>query len=269
MQTELAVRYAYEDAIVDHADEGMYGEVFCAAVQSSAYVESDVYKLIDIGLSYIPENCAVAKAIKTAISCYKSGKTWKEARIAVLGAVPGTFGVQGMRIADMPSEFPAGEPGFDAPGNIGIVIIGWLYGEGDFGKSICIANNCGEDTDCTAATLGAILGIICGRKEIPEKWVEPIGDAITTCCINMLNGGVDVPKTVTELTSRVLRMAPFFLGRQICDFFAGQDGYTIEVQQGQELFCEKGDVYIRDINGGGKPTDPQIQEDHFMCRHQH
>ena len=37
-----------------------------------------------------------------------------------------------------------GEPGFDAPENVAFVVLGLLYGEGDFGKSLIIANNCGE-----------------------------------------------------------------------------------------------------------------------------
>ena len=39
-QPDLAVKYAYEDAICDHADEGMYGELFCAAVQSAAFLKA-------------------------------------------------------------------------------------------------------------------------------------------------------------------------------------------------------------------------------------
>lgn len=54
--------------------------------------------------------------------------------------------------------------GYDAPSGVGMVIIGWLYGEGDFGKSICIAANCGDDADCTAGTLAATLGIIRGNS---------------------------------------------------------------------------------------------------------
>ena len=61
---EIAVRYAYEDAIVDHADEGVYATVFCAAVQSAAFVTDDTYELIDIGLSYIPEDSLTAGAVK-------------------------------------------------------------------------------------------------------------------------------------------------------------------------------------------------------------
>lgn len=162
-------------------------------------MESDTIRLIDIGLSYIPKTCGVAKAVNVAIQSYKSGKTWQEARNSVLTALPGTFGIQTCPLKDIPTDVPVGEPRYDTPSNIGIIIIGWLYGKGDFGKSICIANNCGEDTDCTAATLGAILGILGGINGIPANWIAPIGDKITTCCINALNGGISVPQTVTEL----------------------------------------------------------------------
>lgn len=257
---EIAVRYAYEDAIVDHSDEGLYGEIFCAAVQSAAFVEKDKYKLIDIGLSYIPEDCGVAKGIKAAIASYKAGVSFEEARKNVLTSVPGTFGVQLTPTKEIEEGIPVGNPGWDAPSNIGITVIGWLYGEDDFGKSLCIAVNCGEDTDCTAATLGAILGIIQGPEGIPQKWIEPIGDIISTCCINKLNGVISIPETVTGLTDRVIRLAPMFLGPEICDLLAGPDGYTINTLEGQDLYCIKEEPYIPGMNGGGKPTEPLIAD---------
>lgn len=255
---ELAVKYAYEDAIVDHSSEGMYGEIFCAALQSAAFVQKDKYELIDIGLSYIPEDCGVAKAIKTAIDSYNSGVDFKEARKNVLTAEPGSFGLQNTVLKDIPSDVPVGVLGYDAPSNIGIMIIGWLYGEDDFGKSLCIANNCGEDTDCTCATLGAILGIILGHSGIPQKWVEPIGDAINTMCIANMHGVISIPETITALTDRVLRLTPSFLGPQICDILSGSDGYTIEVLEGDALYCEKGNQYLPGINNNNKSAEPEV-----------
>ena len=81
---EIAVKYAYEDGIIDHADEGVYGEIFCAAVESAAFVESDANKLIEIGLSYIPDTCAVAGAVRLAIDCYNRKLDWKQARKELL-----------------------------------------------------------------------------------------------------------------------------------------------------------------------------------------
>jgi ADP-ribosylglycohydrolase len=257
---ELAARYAFEDAIVDHAGAGMHGEIFCAALESAAFVESDKRRLIDIGLSYIPEDSGVAIGVRAAIEAYRSGVDWKEARKRVMTAVPGTFGVQMTPLADIPADVPVGTPGYDAPSNIGLMIVGWLYGEDDFGESLCIANNCGEDTDCTCATLGSILGIIHGIDGIPEKWIEPIGDAISTCCINNLVGVIDVPKTVSALADRVLRLTPSFLGRELCDILAGPEGYTIEVLEGKELFCKEGDLFLPGINNTSKSPEPDIPE---------
>lgn len=184
----VAAYYAYQDAIVDHAGgEGVYGEVFFAAIESAAFFQSDVNKLLDIGLSYIPEECRTAKALRDLRRWHGEGKTWLEARELILKN--------------------HGRDNFtDAPQNIAFTILGWLYGE-DFGDSILKAVNCGYDTDCTGATLGAILGIIGGKESIPEKWSKPIGDKIA---VSAPVKGFDAPKDLEELAKRTL-----MIGREV------------------------------------------------------
>ncbi len=228
---DLAVKYAYQDAIVDHADEGVYAEVFTAALESAAFVESDLYRLIDIGLSYIPKDCAVAKAVKLVIECYRQGLTWKEARIRLLTEIPDSFGAQ-FHDTPNPDNLPKAPWGYDAPSNIGLVALGWLYGEGDFSRSICIAAGCGEDGDCTTATLGSILGIILGAKNLPQKWIDPIGDEIKTCSLNIRTSMVAIPATITELTERTCRLMPAFMVGHF-DMFA--DGAEIMMNDGDKL----------------------------------
>ena len=94
---------------------------------------------------------------------------------------------------------------FQAPGNLGFTVLGLLYGGGDFGKTLCYAVNCGDDTDCTAATAGSILGIMYGAKNIPEQWIAPIGRTIQTVAINRFE--LPVPGTIDELTDRVVNEA--------------------------------------------------------------
>lgn len=91
---------------------------------------------------------------------------------------------------------------FQAPANVSYAIIGLLYGKGDFGRSVCLAVNCGDDTDCSGATCGAVLGIINGRTGIPKEWIEPIGEAIKTVAIDPFHA--DAPATLDELTDRVV-----------------------------------------------------------------
>jgi len=215
---EIAARYAYEDAIVDHGDgEGMYAAIFCAALESAAFVEKDTYKLIDIGLSYIPEDCGIAKAVLCAIDCYKSGKTWLETRDAILDKHRGNATTwSGISEEDIKKGFAEGKIGYDAPSNIALIISGWLFGEGDFEKSLLIIINSGEDTDCTAGTFGSIYGIIHGIDGIPEKWKAPIGRSIKTVSINLGDIGYlgdMISKDIDNLTERTFKITQRVLDR--------------------------------------------------------
>jgi ADP-ribosylglycohydrolase len=182
----LAARYAWQDACVDHGTaEGTWAEMFTASVESAAFVESDTRKLIDIGLSYVPDDSALERSIRAAIAAYDSKLPLMEAREAVVRASASTGW-------------------FMAPQDVAFVVLGWLYGEGDFGKSICAAVNCGDDTDCTGATLGSILGIIKGTAGIPAEWKAPVGEGIRNVAI----GGFQPPATLGELTDQTVAQVP-------------------------------------------------------------
>lgn len=229
----LAANYAYYDACVDHSGEGIYAAVFIAAIQAAAFFETDTDKLIEIGLSYIPEKCGVRHAVEVVRASFKRGDDFKAARKALLIAEPSSFGEIGgewQGTEQVPAcdkcpkqkrdkDIPKAVHGYDAPAGVGIVVIGWLYGGGDFGKSICIATDCGEDTDCTAGTLGAILGIIGGAKNIPEKWKNGCSESIATCTLRpdlLLN----VPPTVSDLCARVVKQFPV-VSSERCNFTDG------------------------------------------------
>ena len=186
---EIAARYAFEDAICDHGGgESVYGEVFNAVVESCAFVESNKVKLIEAGLSAIPARSLTYRAVARALELYRAGTDWVAAR---------------HRIKD---EFYLSLAQY-SPINLGFQTIGFLYGT-DFADAICKAVNCGWDTDCTGATVGAMLGIILGAKALPQKWVAPLRDEIST---NLPNGGIRhlrAPTDVNVLTDQVCAMAP-------------------------------------------------------------
>ena len=183
----VACKYAYMDAVVDHGlNEGTYAELFTATIESYAFFEKDLRKILNKGLSQIPDDCRVAKAVKLVIEEYDKGTDWKIVR-NMLVKQSEDIGV------------------FQAPANLGYVVIGLLYGEGDFKKSMLCTINCADDADCTAATIGSFMGIWLGSKGIPADWQEYIGDNIITACVN---GHIvyKMPKTCTELTERTLNM---------------------------------------------------------------
>lgn len=231
---EIAVRYAYEDAVIDHFGEGVYAELFCAAMQSAAFVESDMEKLIDIGLSYIPADCDVAKAVAFVRECAKDPSLdWKAARKKLLRTYTSSFGFRPLPGQEMDPEIPVPKRGWDAPSNVAIILLGHYYGGGDFSRAVCIAAGCCEDADCTAGTLASIYGIIGGTACIDERWLIPIGDEIKTVSLDKTKHGE--PETVTELTERIARLMPTFTDEAVT--FDGEGKISLTVAEGDELFC--------------------------------
>ena len=239
---ELAKKYAFYDACVDHGlGEGTYSAMFVSALESMAFYEEDVRKLIETALSYIPEDCKTAQCVKKAIEGYENGKTFEETRNEVLET-----GIVG------------GFKWFMAPANVGFSVIGLLYGEGDFKKSMLTAINCGDDTDCTAATVGSIMGLIYGTKGIPQDWAEYIGDRIITKCING-HHSEDFPQTCSELTDRVCKNVLKVLNSHL-DF---------EAEFGEEDFGIDGDInyknrFVIDKALNRKPLSFDAPENHFV-----
>lgn len=178
---EIAAHYAFLDAICDHGGgESVYGEVFNAVIQSMAFFVSNLLQLIEIGLKAIPAESATARCIKRVVELHKKEPDYKKTRNIILD-----------EFYDANAQY--------SPLNLGFQTIGLLYGN-DFGDAMCKAVNCGYDTDCTAATIGAILGIIMGFDKLPTCWIEPLGKNITT---NLHTGGIsnlEVPTEVDKLT---------------------------------------------------------------------
>ncbi len=199
-----AAQMAYYDACCDHCGDGIYAEVFTATLESAAFLIRDVRELVRIGLSRIPAGSRIARSVKLACDCYDKKVPFREAR--------------GKIVADN-----ADLGFFQAPGNLGFMMLGLLYGEGDFGKTVSLATNCGDDTDCTAGTAGAILGIMLGRSGIPRKWTDPIGESIQTGSIDSYIGH-HIPRDLDELTQRVIRQAETaaFLNPAVPQFTDGE-----------------------------------------------
>lgn len=174
---DLAAALAYQDGCVDHGGQGLFGEIFFAALESAAFVIDDRDALLDLGLEFLPPDCRVYQGVVACRESHARGDDWLGCRQAIMDAV--------------------GHENFtDAPQNIAFTILGWLYGE-DAGDAMCKAVNCGQDTDCTGATLGAILGLLHGPEYFDEKWTAPVGNEIKTMYGTI---GCEIPATLDELT---------------------------------------------------------------------
>ncbi len=178
-----AAYYAALDASLDHGVEGIAGEVLFAVMQSLVISGQNLADALDEARRYLPAYCETSQAVDLVLCHHATGvedwKSWEEL----------------LR--------KHGHENFThAPLNVALTIWALWYGNGDFERSILYAANAGYDTDCTAATAGATLGMICGAEGIPERWITPIGNGVH---VGPGIIGIDAPKTLEALTERTLR----------------------------------------------------------------
>lgn len=161
---ELAAEYAWRDASISHVKNGIYGEMWVAAMIAAAPFVSGVREVIETGLSEIPATCRLASDIREVIEWKNSGLSYEEAEVRIH------------------QRWDERNPHHwcHTNSNAQIVTIGLLWGEEDFGTSICRAVQPCFDTDCNGATVGSIFGMMRGTESIPSRWSDPLHDTLET-----------------------------------------------------------------------------------------
>lgn len=163
---EKAVEMAYRDAYLSHRGSGLYSAMYFAAVIASAFTAPDLPAALGTGLQYIPSDCYFAEQIKWALEISCKIKNYEDAYLAST------------------KRFPDMNP-VHSVNNACLVIWGVLLGENDFTKGISETVAMAYDNDCTAATVGSILGAYHGIDSIPDYWYKPWNDRIKSYLIGM------------------------------------------------------------------------------------
>ena len=177
---ELAAEYAWRDASISHVHNGIYGEMFIAAMIAAAAVTDDEALILDAGLAQIPENCRLRRDVDAVRGWFREGL----ADTAVMDRIHARY-----------NEYNAHEWCHTAA-NAMVVVMALLYAQKDLGRAICLAVECAFDTDCNGATIGSILGILLGKSGIDPYWYETFHSRLFTS----LAGDTDV--TVEQLAAR-------------------------------------------------------------------
>ena len=167
--------------IMNYGD-GWYGGVYVGAMYALAFVSDDIEWIVNEALKTIPEQSRYYQCMRDVIrwhaeypedwkrTWFECEKKWSED----IGCPEGVF---------LPYNI-------DAVINSAYILIGLLYGEGDFFKTMDIATRCGQDSDCNPASAAGILGTVLGYSRIPEYWLKNIQEvedmdlAYTTISLN-------------------------------------------------------------------------------------
>ena len=160
---KTAADMAWRDASISHVKNGIYGEMFVAAMLAGAAVTDDFEKIIEIGLSQIPRTSRLFESVSRVVSWYKNGMESK------------------MVFQNIHSEWDeyVNFAWCHTISNAMIVAAALLYGK-DFGNAICLAVQTGFDTDCNGATVGSVFGMAKGISTISNEWLVPINGKLRT-----------------------------------------------------------------------------------------
>jgi ADP-ribosylglycohydrolase len=180
---EAAAEMAWRDASISHVKNGIYGEMFVAAMLAHAAVSENIEEITKVGLSEIPAECRLSAEITRVLNWYSEG------------SLNGQTAME--KVLTEYDEELKYHWAHTIP-NAMLVCIALLWGNKNFDSTMFLAVSCGFDTDCNGATAGSILGMILGAGAIPEKWTQPLNDRI----ISAVNG-YEISR-ISELASRTL-----------------------------------------------------------------
>ncbi len=182
---ELAVHFAEIDASVDHYGNGVYGEIYMAAAESMAFCCNNIYECLDKARSFIAADCRLSMGLNLVFSLYDAGETAETA---------------GKIIRDRLNHHNF----TDCVMNIAYGVYALLWGKGDLLESIILSVNMGRDTDCTAASVGAFLGIIKGRNGLPQDMINMVKNELTVS--DFVSAVPGVPLTLQDTVDMTCRL---------------------------------------------------------------
>lgn len=156
-----AAMRAFEIGHITNYGDGVYGGVFVAAMHAEAYIAQSLEEIITAGFDSIPDGTKFKEVINDVKNQYETEKTWEEC----WQFIEDKWGNDDRCPVGCGSVF-----NIDAKLNAAYVLMGLLWGEGDFENSMKISMRCGQDSDCNPSTVGGILGNFYGYENIPDKF---------------------------------------------------------------------------------------------------
>jgi hypothetical protein len=158
--------------IMNYGD-GFYGGVFVAAMYAAAFVQDDPREIVASGLKVLPPDSGYAEVIRDVLLLYGEHPsdwraTWHELQEKWGHEDRCPWGVTGAH-GSLKGGF-----NISASLNGAYIVLGMLYGEGDFDTTVDISTRAGQDSDCNPSTAAGVLGTMMGFEALPEHVKEAI-----------------------------------------------------------------------------------------------
>jgi ADP-ribosylglycohydrolase len=152
-----AARLAYTDASLSHRGNGLYGELWSAALVSCAMVASSVAEAFTSATALVPAGSRLAQVLREVHRMYSERRSWEEA----IERIRGRFGHYSW---------------VHTVNNAGVIAAGLLWGANDFAATVGLTVQGGWDTDSNGATAGSVAGTVLGAARLPAHLIGPLQD---------------------------------------------------------------------------------------------
>jgi ADP-ribosylglycohydrolase len=178
---ERAADLARRAASVSHDGEAVYAAQVIAAMESLAFVEPSLNRLLDRAVRLIPQSSQVFRLIADVCEWHEAYPDWREAR----RRIEDTYGYD--RFGGNCHVVP----------NHALIHLGLLYGGDNLQRALGITCTSGWDTDCNAGNVGCLLGIKNGLPgiEAGPDWRGPVADRLF---LPTADGGRAITDAATE-----------------------------------------------------------------------
>jgi ADP-ribosylglycohydrolase len=148
---------SYQDACLSHRANGIYGEMWAAALIASAFTVTSPEAAIVESLRHVPPASRLAEEIRTVLQQFQAGMDWEACLDALYARHAGMSWVHTIN-------------------NAGALAAALLWGEGRFAETAGLAVQAGLDTDSIGATAGSWVGAFLGQSRLPAALVDPLED---------------------------------------------------------------------------------------------
>ena len=180
----VAAELAWRDARLSHRRNGVYGAMFVAAASATALVSTTVDEVLVAALGIIPPGSRYAAAIRFGMNLAHSEYD-TETALDLLYAEYGQL--HWVHVLN----------------NAALLAFALVRGAGDFETTITLVVTGGWDTDSTGATAGSITGALTGARGLPERWIDPLKNRLSTSLPGYDQIGFDELAARTAVLARV------------------------------------------------------------------
>lgn len=154
-----AALLAFPDASLSHTANGIYGEMWAAALVAAAFTARSLRAAVVESVQHVPARSRLAEALRWAIAVRDGGVGWERA----------------IRQA---SERFGDYHWVHTINNAVVCALALLYCDDDYTTAIGLAVQAGLDTDSNGGTVGSAAGAFVRRAGIPPHWTTPFDDTL-------------------------------------------------------------------------------------------